>query len=157
MSALVVMKGSPMNNTATAPRYCSRGRWTALNIVLMIVGFAVFWPLGLAMLAWIIWGDEISRKAEEFKGQFRSFSERAPSFRGEGFGFGGRDTGNAAFDEYRTQELKRLEEERRKLDEMRAEFENFVKELRRVKDQEEFDHFMTAFRSRTETGSEAGA
>ena len=48
-----------MNHTATATRFCSRGRWTALNIVLMIIGFAVFWPLGLAMLAWIIWGDEI--------------------------------------------------------------------------------------------------
>ena len=73
-----------MNNTATAPRYCSRGRWTALNIVLMIIGFAVFWPLGLAMLAWIIWGDEIGAKAEELKGQFRSFSERAPRFHRRG-------------------------------------------------------------------------
>ena len=66
-----------MNHTATASRFCSsRGRWTALNIVLMIIGFAVFWPLGLAMLAWIIWGDEIGRKAEDLKGQFKSFSDR---------------------------------------------------------------------------------
>jgi hypothetical protein len=146
-----------MNTTATATRYCSRGRWNALNIVLMIVGFAIFWPLGLAMLAWIIWGDEIGRKAEDLKGQFRSFSDRAPSFRsGEGYGFR-RDTGNAAFDEYRTQELKRLEEERRKLEEMRTEFETFLKELRRVKDQEEFDRFMREFRSRTGGSNEASA
>ena len=135
-----------MNNTATAPRFCARGRWTALNIVLMIIGFAVFGPLGLAMLAWIIWGDEIAGKAEELKGQFRSFSERAPSFRAGPF----RDTGNAAFDEYRTQELKRLEEERRRLDAMRADFEAFLKELRRAKDQEEFDRFMAERRSRPE-------
>jgi hypothetical protein len=147
-----------MNHSATAPRYCSRGRWTALNIVLMIVGFAVFWPLGLAMLAWIIWGDEISQKAGEFKGQFRSMSERTSSaFRGDNFGFGGRDTGNVAFDEYRAQELKRIEEERRKLEAMRAEFENFLKELRRVKDQEEFDRFMAEFRNRTATSGEASA
>ena len=142
-----------MNTTATAPRFCSRGRWTALNIVLMIVGFAVFWPLGLAMLAWIIWGDEISQKAESFRSQFHGFSERASGFRPGPF----RDTGNVAFDEYRTQELKRLEEERRKIDEMRAEFESFLKDLRRVKDQEEFDRFMTAFRSRTAGSGEAGA
>jgi hypothetical protein len=141
-----------MNSSATATRSCSRGRWTALNIVLMIVGFAVFWPLGLAMLAWIIWGDEISRKAEEFKGQFSSVSERAAStFRAGPF----RDTGNAAFDEYRTQELKRLDEERRKLDEVRAEFESFLRELRRVKDQEEFDRFMADYRSRTAPGGDA--
>ena len=144
-----------MNNTATAPRYCSRGRWTALNIVLMIIGFAVFWPLGLAMLAWIIWGDQIGAKAEELKGQFRSFQERAPRFN-EAHGFRGR-TGNAAFDEYREQELKRLDEERRKLEAMRAEFESFLSELRRVKDQEEFDRFMRDFRNRSDRGSEASA
>jgi hypothetical protein len=138
-----------MNTTATAPRYCGRGRWTALNIVLMIVGFAVFWPLGLAMLAWIIWGDEIAAKVEEFKGQFRSFSDRAPSFRVGPLA----DTGNVAFDEYRARELERLAEERRKLDAMRAEFDRFLKELRRAKDQEEFDRFMREFRNRT---SESG-
>jgi hypothetical protein len=145
-----------MNTTATAPRYCSRGRWTALNIVLMIIGFAVFWPLGLAMLAWIIWGDQIGAKAEELKGQFRSFQERAPRFHHEAHGFRGR-TGNAAFDEYREQELKRLDEERRKLEAMRAEFESFLSELRRVKDQEEFDRFMRDFRNRSERGNEASA
>ena len=143
-----------MNQTATATRFCSgRGRWTGLNIVLMIIGFVVFWPLGLAMLAWIIWGDEIARKAEELKGQFRSYSDRAGAFRPASF----RDTGNLAFDEYRTQELKRLDEERRKLDAMRAEFETFVKELRRVKDQEEFDRFMADFRNRTSGASETSA
>ncbi|HEX2256455.1 MAG TPA: DUF2852 domain-containing protein, partial [Afifellaceae bacterium] len=44
---------------------------------------------------------------------------------------------------------KRLEEERRRLEEMRAEFDSFVKELRRVKDQEEFDRFMSSYRNRT--------
>jgi hypothetical protein len=147
-----------MNHSATAPRHCGRGRWTALNIVLMIIGFAVFWPLGLAMLAWIIWGDQIGAKAEELKGQFRSFSERAPDFgQRAASGFRGR-TGNAAFDAYRDQELKRLDEERRRLEALRAEFETFVAELRRVKDQDEFDRFMREFRSRTtEGGSEASA
>jgi hypothetical protein len=116
----------------------------------MIVGFAVFWPLGLAMLAWIIWGDEIGRRTEEFKGQFKSFTDRAASYRPGPF----RDTGNIAFDEYREQELKRLDEERRKLEEMRAEFETFVKDLRRVKDREDFDRFMSEFRNRT--GGESG-
>ena len=146
-----------MNQTATATRFCSRGRWSALNIVLMIVGFAVFWPLGLAMLAWIVWGDEIGRRTEEFKGQFKSFSGRASSF-GTGDSFGlGRNTGNIAFDEYRTREIKRLDEERRKIDEMRAEFETFLKELRRVKDQEEFDRFMESFRSRTSENGQTAA
>jgi hypothetical protein len=140
-----------MNTTATATRMCSsKGRWSALNIVLMIIGFAVFWPLGLAMLAWMIWGEEIGRRAGDLKQQLRSSFGGRPSFRPGMFG----DTGNLAFDEYRTRELRRLDEERRKLDAMRAEFDNFVKELRRVKDQEEFDRFMQDFRARS-GGSEA--
>jgi hypothetical protein len=65
-----------MHNTATATSVSCRGRWTALNIVLMVIGFAIFWPLGLAMLAWIIWGDEIARKAESVKGQLRCDARR---------------------------------------------------------------------------------
>ena len=54
-----------------------------------------------------------------------------------------------AFDEYRAKELKRLEEERRKIDAMRAEFEEFLNEVRRAKDQEEFERFMAAFEKRS--------
>ncbi len=140
-----------MSHTATATRAPHRGRWTALNIVLMIIGFVIFWPLGLAMLAWIIWGDEIGARAEEFKGQFRAFSDRASSYGATRFA----NTGNLAFDEYRARELERLAEERRKIEEMRAEFEEFLKELRRVKDQEEFDRFMATFRNRTTHSGEA--
>jgi Protein of unknown function (DUF2852) len=144
-----------MNHTATATRPSTRGRWTALNIVLMVLGFAVFWPLGLAMLAWIIWGEEIAAKAEDLRGHFRAFSDRAQGWQGADR-FRSR-TGNAAFDDYRAQELRRLEEERRKLEAMRAEFESFLAELRRVKDQEEFERFMREFRNRTEDGKPASA
>jgi hypothetical protein len=47
-----------------------------------------------------------------------------------------------AFDDWREKELERLAEERRKLDEMRDEFDDYARELRRAKDQEEFDRFM---------------
>ena len=53
----------------------------------------------------------------------------------------GASSGNAAFDEYRAAELRRLDEERRRLEDERAEFESFVQNLRRARDQEEFDRF----------------
>lgn len=120
-----------------------RPGWTPLTIALMVLGFVFFWPLGLAMLAYILWGDripEFRRNAEGVKADFkRSF----------GGGCGTRrsnwnasyQSGNAAFDDYRAAELKRLEEERRRLDEERSEFEAFVRNLRRARDQEEFDRF----------------
>ena len=60
---------------------------------------------------------------------------------GHGAGTGPR-TGNVAFDDWRDKELERLAEERRKLDETLTEFDDYARELRRAKDQEEFDRFM---------------
>lgn len=115
-----------------------RPAWTPLTIALMVLGFVVFWPLGLAMLAYILWGDRL----DDFKREFRGMTD--------GKSFGCRHsarrhysrTGNVAFDDWREAELKRLDEERRKLDEARKEFDDYVRELRRAKDQEEFDRFM---------------
>lgn len=121
-----------------------RPGWTPLTIGLMVLGFIVFWPLGFAMLAYILWGDRLHRMA----------SDAGESFRANGWGCSGSRsmrtaatsfsaTGNVAFDEYRKREIERIEAERRKLDEMRAEFDSYLSELRRAKDKEEFDRFMS--------------
>lgn len=114
-----------------------RPAWTPLNIALMVMGFVLFWPLGLAMLAYIMWGDRFQDMARDARDQFRG-PMRSMNRVYEGYA----NTGNVAFDEYRAREMKRLEEERRKLDEMRTEFDDFLRNLRRAKDQEEFDRFM---------------
>jgi Protein of unknown function (DUF2852) len=110
----------------------------AWEIVGIILGFVFIWPLALAYLVWKLagypmpaeWRSTLERTfTQPFAGSFRA---AAP--------FGG--TGNAAFDEYRRGELKRLEEERRRLDEEAKAFAAFVEELKRAKDREEFDAFM---------------
>ena len=124
-----------MNTTALI-----RPAWTPATIALMVIGFMVFWPLGLAMLAYILFGE----KLKTFKKDANDTVDGMCS----AFKRGGRRsnwthrTGNVAFDDWREAELARLEEERRKLDEMREEFDTYVRELRRAKDQEEFDRFM---------------
>ncbi|MBZ8133646.1 DUF2852 domain-containing protein [Afifella sp. IM 167] len=145
-----------MNQTVTANRSCSRGRWSPLNIVLMVLGFALFWPLGLAMLAWMIWGEELARFGGDMRDQARS-TFGAGRGKSHSHHFGARETGNVAFDEYRAREMERLEEERRKIESMRSEFEGFMKELRRAKDKEEFDRFMEEYRRRTSAGEHDAA
>jgi hypothetical protein len=60
---------------------------------------------------------------------------------GCGWGWGSRNnyaappSGNAAFDEYRAETLRRLEEEQK-------EFVEYLERLRRAKDKAEFDQFM---------------
>lgn len=122
-----------------------RPAWTPLTVFLMVVGFLVAWPLGLLMLAYILWGDRIP----EFKRSGDTFRARHGFQRYAGAGA----SGNAAFDDYRQRELQRLEAERRRLDEERREFEAYVWNLRRAKDQEEFDRFMAQRRN----GSDRGA
>ena len=100
-------------------------------IALMVLGFILFWPLGLILLAYLIWS-----------GKMMCCIERLAPWNNDGFKrwhtpqHGSSSTGNAAFDEYRETTLRRLEEERR-------EFAQFLERLRLAKDQDEFDRFMS--------------
>ena len=60
---------------------------------------------------------------------------------GAGDWFGPSTSGNRAFDDYREETLKRLEEEQR-------EFKDFLARLRFARDRSEFDQFMTERRGR---------
>lgn len=133
-----------MEGNMTTANCSIRPGWTPVTIGLMVLGFVAFWPLGLAMLAYILWGDRFRAMARDAKDQWRdSPLKGAMDSMAYGAGTASARTGNVAFDEYRDRELKRLEEERAKLDAMRAEFDDFLRELRRAKDQEEFDRFMS--------------
>ena len=57
-----------------------------------------------------------------------------------------RTSGNRAFDDYREETLRRLEEEQR-------EFKDFLARLRMAKDKAEFDQFMAERRTRTGASS----
>ena len=126
-----------MSHTATA-----KSSWKASNVGLMILGFIFFWPLGLAMLAYIIWGEEMREMFKDLKTRIDGEFKNSGCGHRRSHGFA--QTGNVAFDEYRKAELNRLDEERRKLEAERAEFDEFLIDLRRVKDKEEFDRFMAA-------------
>ena len=118
-------------------------------IALMILGFAVWWPLGLATLAFIIGSGRMScwnyHGVDRWQRKMERMQEKMDRMRGK---MGGGDwwghspsSGNHAFDEYRTETLRRLEEEQR-------EFRNFLDRLRHAKDKGEFDQFMAERRNR---------
>jgi hypothetical protein len=144
--------------------------WKPIEIVAMVLGFILFWPIGLAILIAKIWQKEsayagdlpsfvgtevqkIREKWEQKMGQ-HGFGMRRKDFYDWSFGDlrtqrGGSpwqwkpsSTGNLAFDEWRQAELTRLEAEREKLRAAEQEFSTFVENLRRAKDREEFDRFM---------------
>ncbi len=114
----------------------------ALEIVGIILGFIFVWPLALAYLVWKLMGYPVPTEAKEFFE--RNFSRLSDGFRTRPHFT---STGNFAFEEYRRREIERLEEERRRLDEEARGFAEFVEELKRAKDREEFEAFMARRRS----------
>lgn len=104
-------------------------RWHPVELVAMIVGFALFWPIGLGVLAWKKWSGATQGDPS------------APSAMRPG-GSLEQDTGNSAFEDFKRAELARLEDERRKLVDAQAEFGDFLDRLKRARDREEFEGFM---------------
>jgi hypothetical protein len=125
-------------------------RWTAVELIAMVLGFMVFWPVGLAVLAFKYWqyktgGADLQTVATGAFGRARSamggFQAGARSGATWAHGFTS-STGNAAFDAWKRAELARLEEERRRLEEAHREFADWLDNVRKAKDREEFDRFM---------------
>ncbi len=108
-----------------------KGAWIAA----MVLGFIFAWPIGLALLFYMIWSK-------------RMFNKSCTMRRSNGAAMAHlRPTGNAAFDAYKSDTLRRLEEEQTK-------FEEFLERLREAKDKSEFDQFMDE-RARTARDNEA--
>ena len=99
-------------------------------IVLLILSFALFWPLGLAILVYLIWSKKMMCCIGKMR-RWKSDALNLTNVRLSGLG----STGNSAFDDYREATLERLEEEQRG-------FQDFLERLRRAKDKKEFDRFM---------------
>ena len=108
-------------------------RGKAAWIAAMVLGFIFIWPVGLAFLAYMIWSKRMftrtscSHRAHQMKSW--SHSDKW------GHCHGPASSGNSAFDAYRTETLRRLEDEQ-------AAFEAFLQRLRDAKDKSEFDNFM---------------
>ncbi len=131
-------------------------------IALMILGFVVFWPIGLAILGYMIWSRrmgcwqgrgrwyraERDEERQAYRDMKRAWKEQ---WRARWHGEHHVSTsGNSAFDEYRNETLQRLEDEQR-------EFKDFLERLRHAKDKAEFDQFMTDRRTPPPDQSSASA
>ena len=151
-------------------------------LVLMVLGFIAFWPIGLAILAYILWSgrmgiwsgpmgcgwhgrrgdiemwrtraiERVNRMAEQWERKRARWEERKQRWsgpQGDPAGGGLRETGNRAFDEYRADALRKLEEE---ADAFRA----FLERLRMARDRAEFDEYRRERRNRPEGGAAEGA
>ena len=85
--------------------------------------------------------DRWERKVARIQEKMERLRTKVDRVRSAGDWFGASSSGNHAFDEYRSETLKRLEDEQR-------EFKEFLERLRFAKDRAEFDQFMAGRRQR---------
>ena len=100
-----------------------KGAWIAATVL----AFIFFWPAGLALLAYMIWSKRM------FNGNCANRRNHMTLHRSRHAAF--KSSGNTAFDSYKADTLRRLEEEQEN-------FEAFLQRLRESKDKAEFDQFM---------------
>jgi Protein of unknown function (DUF2852) len=137
-----------------------------MPLVLTILGFLWWWPVGLLLLAYFLisrrrfgcwrhpmfagdgymldWEhgrDRWERKMARMQEKMERIRARMDHVRSRSDWFGPTSSGNRAFDDYRAETLKRLEDEQR-------EFKDFLERLRFAKDRAEFDQFMAERRQR---------
>jgi Protein of unknown function (DUF2852) len=114
-------------------------------IALIVLGFMVWWPVGLSVLAFTVgsgrmgcghqglWQNKIDRMQRKMDWMRTRMSGGPWNYTPS--------SGNRAFDDYRADTLRRLEDEQR-------EFREFLERLRLAKDKTEFDQFMAERRNR---------
>ena len=136
-----------------------------LPVVLTVLGFLWWWPIELILLALFVsrrrygswrhlayagdappvdWDqrtDRFERKMVRMQEKMEIMRAKMDRVRGHSGWFGPPTSGNRAFDEYRAETLRRLEDEQR-------EFKDFLGRLRFAKDRAEFDQFMAERRTR---------
>ena len=113
-------------------------------IGLTVISFILFWPAGLVLLGYLVGSGRMACWRHSGHGRWQEGMERmqqgmqqaaqhwcGPRRRSRPE----RSTGNRAFDEYRSETLRRLEDEQR-------EFIDFLDRLRHARDRAEFDQFM---------------
>jgi Protein of unknown function (DUF2852) len=116
-------------------------------VIATILGFLFWWPVGLAFLFFTLRSTKMGcwSHSDRWQNKMERMQSKMERMRGRmergGFGFGPPSSGNRAFDEYRMDTLRRLEEEQ-------TEFKDFLDRLRHAKDKEEFDQFMAQHRQR---------
>ncbi|MDP2334543.1 MAG: DUF2852 domain-containing protein [Reyranella sp.] len=119
-------------------------------IALVVLSFILFWPIGIALLVYLKWSGRMFCSKRYGHWNTPDGSTARAEFRdGKRRHRWGRDasSGNVAFDEYREETLRKLEEDQR-------EFRDYLDKLRAAKDRAEFDQFMNDRHGRPPTVTE---
>ena len=123
-------------------RGCCKGNWSGINIAAMVIGFVLFWPVGLVVLYWNISGRNVqdlpSAVTEKWNAMFNgSFGD---SFGGNS---GNSQSKNSVFDEFQQTQYDRISELKDEIKNRASRFSLFQSDAKRRADEAEFSDFMS--------------
>lgn len=127
----------PRNGRRSGPR-CG-GSWSGLNIAAMVVGFVLFWPIGLLLLFWIISGRGVQELPDAFRGLWSRVDD---AWRGNGSGTRA-TTENVVFNEFQQAQYERIRDIKDEIKKRAQRFRDFRAKAKRRADEEEFNQFMS--------------
>ena len=105
------------------------GRWTPLSLLAIVAGFIIWWPIGLVVLAYVLWAGPVDAIVDEGTRWLRGVFGRnaAPD-----------ETAHLDFDTYKAETLRRLEADE-------AERALYLDRLRNAPDRAEFDRLLAQY------------
>ena len=113
--------------------------WSGTNIAAMVVGFVLFWPVGLFILYWIVTGRDVRELPQWIHQQWSRVTGMCN--RNEGFSKDARSD-NVVFNEFQQTQYDRIKEIREEIRQRSRRFAEFRVKAKRRADEEEFNRFM---------------
>ena len=117
---------------------CSKGNWSPLNIGAMVLGFVLFWPIGLVLLYWNISGRDVRDLPRTIKQKWFAMFNRNSSRH-----LGIAETSqNSVFEEFQQTQYDRIAEIKEEIKARARQFNDFRSDAKRREEEEEFNNFM---------------
>ena len=136
---------STINESSQYRGSCSKGNWSAMNIAAMVIGFILFWPIGLVILYWNITGRDIKDLPGAIQDKWSSM------FNKSWCGMKKSDrtyAENSVFNEYQQTQFDRIAEIKEEISNRAKSFKDFQSDAKRRADEAEFKEFMSADRTK---------
>ena len=118
---------------------CKGGNWSVFNIAAMVVGFMLFWPVGLLALFWILSGRNIKDLPGAIGRKWSSMMNGNAAGKHE---WSEQSSENTVFNDFQQTQYDRISEIKEEIVNRARNFKTFRSNEKRREDEAEFNQFM---------------
>ena len=127
----------PENRGHSCCNWSGQANWSGLNIGAMVIGFVLFWPIGLFILYWILKGRSVRDLPQ-------AIGDKWSTMTGKNHHRVHRSdlNDNAVFNDFQQTQYDRIREIKDEIKERARRFAEFRADAKRRADEDEFSRFM---------------